>query len=102
MNEAIKEALLEHGYSLYQKEWVEETATEGYERMIQNIRDNYPNLAEAISKSEWLWQIIYFTAFEDSLNTFFLKCIEDNVHKVELQMNELSKITARIKGETPT
>ena len=96
MKKETKKMLIKHGYSLYQKKWIEKAATEGCEQVMKNLKEREPQLAEAMSRVQWIYEIVYYTAFEDALNTFLLKVLEDDFHKVELCVNELSKVTAMI------
>lgn len=81
---------------LYDKEWVEQTATDGFNKVMENMRQREPELAAAIDKCTWPFEIMYYTAFEDALHTFFFQCLGDDVTKMELYLDKLHKVTANI------
>ena len=94
MRKDLKEKLLAHKHTLYDKKWVEDTATEGFERLMKGMHEKEPELASAVEKCLWPFEIMYYTAFEDALNTFFIQCIGDEVTKVSLYLDKFHKITA--------
>lgn len=109
MNKKLKEALIKkHNEnkelfpSLYEQRWVEKAATDGWNELVKNLEKSSPKLAEA-AKVEGGYNpiaFIYYTAFENALNTFFHQAIEDGMTTVELSLDELQKLTAEIKEKT--
>lgn len=96
MRKDLKKVLLEHNYHLYSEKWVEETATQGFERCMQALKQREPQIAASMDKILWIFEVMYYTAFEDALNTFYLEVLKDDVSKIELYMDEMSEITAKI------
>lgn len=96
MRKELKEKLLKFNYRLYEKEWVEKTATDGFNRAMEGVREKEPAFAAVMDKCLWPFEVMYYTAFEDALNTFLIQCIGDDVTKIELFMDELHKVTANI------
>jgi len=97
MRKDLKEKLLKHDYSLYNQEWIEQTATDGFKRVMDNLHKNEPVFAAAMEKCLWPFEVMYYTAFEDALNTFLLKCLGDDMSKVRLCLDDLHKITATLE-----
>ena len=97
MRKDLKKKMLEHGYSLYQTKWVEETATDGFKKVMANLREREPEFAAIMEKCLWPFEVMYYTAFEDALNTFILKCLEDDATKIELAMDEFGNIAAELE-----
>lgn len=94
MRKKLKKKLLEHGYHLYDQEWVEKAATKGFNNVMAGMHEKEPVLAAAIDKCKWPFEVMYYTAFEDALNTFLLQCLDDDMHEVQLCLDELHKVTA--------
>ena len=92
----MKDRLTNKPGSLYNQEWIEKTATEGYERMAETLKKESPTISAAVENYPWFFESIYYTAFEDALNTFILQVLEDELHNVSLCLDELHKITASI------
>ena len=101
MNKKLKEKLNKvSALKLYDKEWVEQAADKGFERYFDILKQSYPeNVRPKLDDKAFVEHcaILYYTAFEDSLNTFLMQVLEDNMHEVELAMDELCKVTASIK-----
>ena len=85
--------------NLYDERWVEKAADTGYKQLTEDLRKQDPKLGEAAASKKGynLIAIIYYTAFENALNTFFEQCLDDTVTNCELYLDELHKITAQMK-----
>ena len=90
------EKLKERGYRLYEKKWVEQEATKGFEAMMASMRKKEPEYAKAMEKALWVFEVVYYTAFENALNTLFMQVLKDEFTKVELIMDEFHKLVADI------
>lgn len=106
MNKKLKEALIKkHNEnkelfpSLYEQRWVEKAATDGWNELVKDFEKVSPKLAEELEKKDGYnpLAVIYYTAFENALNTFFHQVMEDGMTTVELSLDELQKLTAEIK-----
>lgn len=106
MNKKLKEALIKkHNEnkelfpSLYEQRWVEKAATDGWNELVKNLEKLSPKLAEEtkVKGGYNLIAVIYYSSFENALNTFFHQAIEDGMTTVELSLDELQKLTAEIK-----
>ncbi len=84
---------------LYDCEWVEKAADEGWSRCKEGIIKAMPEAAEKAKALEIL-AVVYYTSFKDALNTFYRECMEDTIASCELCMNEIQKVTAEIKELT--
>lgn len=109
MNKRIKEALIkkhnenkEQFPSLYEQRWVEKAATDGWNEMVKGMEKASPRIAEMAKSEEGYNPLaaIYYTAFENALNTFFHQVMDDSLTTVELCLDELQKLTAEIREKT--
>ena len=101
MNKKLKDKLNKLSiFKLYDNEWIEKAADDGFKRYFEALKQSYPeNVRSKLDEKAFLEHtaVLYYTAFEDSLNTFFMQVLEDNMHEVSLAMDELCKVTATIK-----
>lgn len=89
------------GRSLYDMKWVEKAATQGFEEYYKALCESLPE-NENIGRSRHGISILYYSAFESALNTFYRQVLHDNLTEVEICMNELGQLTARIKMNKKT
>lgn len=109
MNKKLKAKIIKHNQemraafpSLYDQRWVEKAADEGWKEVVDGLSrqvDGFMELAEGNSGTNIL-ATLYYSAFENALNTFIKQCLDDSLTTVELCMNELQKVTASIKTST--
>ena len=106
MNKKLKEELIKRNVemraafpSLYDKRWVEKSADKGWKNLVNDLKKTDPKLGELAERQEGfnMFAVIYYTSFEDALNTFFLQCMNDSITKINLLMDELHKVSAEIK-----
>ena len=103
MDKELKEKIIAHHVEkkdafphLYDCEWIEKAADEGWMRCKEAIMQSMPKAADKAGVMDIL-AVIYYTSFEDALNTFLRECMEDLVASCELCMNEFQKVTAEMK-----
>ena len=100
MEKKLKEILNKvSALRLYDNEWIEQAADKGFKRYFDALKQSYPeNMRQKLDDKAFAEHCatLYYTAFEDSLNAFFLQVLEDNMHEVSLAMDELCKVTASI------
>lgn len=100
MEKKLKEKLNKaSALKLYDKEWVEQAADKGFKRYFDILKQSYPeNVRPKLDDKAFVEHcaVLYYTAFEDSLNTFLMQVLDDNMHEVSLAMDELFKVTASI------
>ena len=103
MDKELKEKIIAHHIEtknafphLYDCEWVEKAADEGWNRCKEGIIKSMPEVAGKAKALEIL-AVVYYTSFEDALNTFYRECMEDMIANCELCMNEIQKVTAEMK-----
>ena len=108
MNKTLREKLIRKHEemkdsmpSLYNMRWVEKAATEGWNQLIKDMEKMEPKLAEAArsQKGYNVLAVIYFTSFENALNTFFSQCMDDTLTTVSLCLDELQNVTAEMKED---
>lgn len=106
MNKKLKEKLIQNNKemraafpNLYDLRWVEKAADKGWKELIETMRDVEPKYAEIAERQKGynVFAVIYFTAFENALNTFFAQCLDDTITSVELDIRKLENIKAQIK-----
>ena len=106
MNKKLKEHIIRKNEemkaafpNLYDMRWVEKAATAGFQQMIKDIEKVDPSLAELARRNKGynLPAVIYYSAFESALNTFFMQCLEDTMHNVNFYLDELQNLTAELK-----
>lgn len=101
MDKKLKEKLnKESALKLYDKEWVEQAADKGFKQYFDTLKQCYSeNVRPKLDDKAFAEHcaVLYYSAFEDSLNTFLMQVLEDNMHEVELALVELCKVTASIK-----
>lgn len=87
--------------SLYSNKWVEDAADKGWKELVEELTKIDPKLGEVARRDEGLnvFAIIYYTAFEDALNTFFMQCLDDSITSVKLAMDEFHKVTAEMQQD---
>ncbi len=109
MNQELKKKLIKRNEEmkaalphLYDIEWVEKTASEGWEEMVKGLEKAMPGFGKMAGAEDGLniFAVIYYSAFESALNTFFQQVLDDSLAQVEITMNELQKITACITTKT--
>lgn len=108
MNKTLREKLIRKHEemkdsmpSLYNMRWVEKAATDGWNQIIKDMEKTEPKLAEAArsQKGYNVLAVIYFTSFENALNTFFSQCMDDTLTTVSLCLDELRNVTAEMKED---
>lgn len=100
MDKKAKEKFTAHPNSLYNEKWVEKAATKRFENYYKVFLESIPEyMRKEMDSPELRYRLslIYYTAFEDALNTFMLQMLNDTVTDMKLCMDELGKVTARIK-----
>ena len=106
MNKELKAKLIKHNEemraafpNLYDQRWVEKTADEGFKHLVEDLKKADPRLGQlADAKSGYnVFAVIYYSAFEQALNTFFAQCLDDTVTNCNMMLDELQKVTAEIK-----
>ena len=89
--------------SFYNIEWIEQAATKGFDEFYKTFLASLP---EKYKQNDTLLRhrisILYYTAFESALNIFLQQAIQDSLTDVELCLDELGKLTARIKKNKKT
>jgi hypothetical protein len=108
MNKKLKEKIIAHHEemkaafpTLYERDWVEKAADEGWERYKKSFMKSIPEGSSDLKGTSTLLEIlavVYYTSFEDAINTFFFQVLEDEVTNIQLTMNELQKVTAEMKN----
>ena len=107
MNKKLKEEMIRHRQemraafpNLYDMRWVEKSADEGFKELVKNLKSVSPRLGEAAGREKGynVIAVIYYTAFENALNTFFAQCMDDTMTSVELILDEFQKVTAELKS----
>lgn len=106
MDKELKEKIIANHFEmkdafphLYDCEWVEKAADEGWNRCKDGIIKAMPNAAENTKVLD-IFAVIYYTSFEDALNSFFHECMEDTIASCELCMNEIQKVTAEMMEQS--
>lgn len=106
MNKELKKKLFKRNEemkaafpTLYDKRWVEKAADKGFKELVEGIKKVDPKLGEIAERKEGynVFAIIYYSSFEDALNTFFMECLDDTLTTCELVIDKLQKVTAEIK-----
>ena len=97
MRKELKEKLVKQGYKLYESEWIEKVATDGFNDAMDGLREKEPEFAKAMERCLWPFEIMYYHAFDRAWNTFVLQVLEDDVSELNLHLGELCKLTAKIK-----
>lgn len=84
--------------SLLNPDWVKNNAEELFNIFWGDMSKIFPQVPqEGLTELEHLLKITFFSAYESALNDFVLKVMKDNVHEVALAIDELSKLTVKIK-----
>lgn len=89
--------------SLYDLDWVEKAADKGWERYKKDLMESMPEGARDLKGTPHVVEIlaiVYYTSFEDALNTFFAQVLDDSITNIRLAMDELQKVTAEMKDMT--
>ena len=97
MKKEMKEKFTAFATSLYNIEWVEKAATEGYKEFLEIFNDSIPNPDLHIKPDNDRFALIYYGAFEHAMNTIYDHVLEDKLHQLQLQMDEFCKLTAKIE-----
>ena len=106
MNKELKEKIIKRNAenraafpNLYDKRWVEKAADEGFKSLIKDMEKIDPKLAEFAKRENGynVFAVIYYSSFEDALNTFFMECLDDTITNITLCVDELHKLSAEIK-----
>ena len=105
MNKKLKEKLIKKNQemraafpSLYEHRWVEQAADKGWKDVIDTLDKSVPSLKKPTHERALnIFAAVYYTAFENALNTFLAQCLDDALTEVQLTMRELQKVTAEIK-----
>ena len=104
MNKELKAKLIKHNEemraafpNLYDQRWVEKAADQGWKDVVKNLNHAAPGFKNVANEGSMnIFAVVYYSAFENALNTFFKQCLDDSITAVELTMHELQKITAEI------
>lgn len=103
MNKELKQKLIKHNKemraafpNLYDQRWVEREADKGYKRVVKSLQQTFPDYKLSDSALN-IFSAVFYSAFEEALNTFFRQCLDDTLTTAELTLQELQKITAEIK-----
>ena len=108
MNKELKKKLIKNHEEnkaafprLYDLRWVENAATKGFKDLTEKLEKVDPRLGAAARQKQGynVLAVIYYTAFENALNTFFHQCMEDTMQNVDICLDELQNITATIRQE---
>ena len=84
--------------NLYDQRWVERAADKGWKNVVNGLDEVQPGFKRVTNeRTVSIFEVVYYSAFEDALNTFFAQCLEDSLTEVQLQLDKLHKITAEIK-----
>lgn len=106
MNKTLKEKIIkkheenkEAFPNLYDQRWVEKAATDGWNRLVKGMEKMAPELAKYAREKEGynIFAVIYYTSFENALNTFFMQCMDDSIANVQLILDEFQKVSAEIR-----
>lgn len=106
MNKELKAKIIKHRQemqaafpNLYDQRWVERAADQGWKDVVRNLEQNCPGFAEVAKNNKGfnIFATLYFTAFEDALNTFFKRCLDDTVTTCKLSLDRIDQITAELK-----
>lgn len=82
---------------LYDHKWVEKAADKGWKDVVDSLEKSTPGFKKAMTERVTnIFAVVYYTAFEKALNTFFAQCLEDTVTTCKLCTDELKKVTAEI------
>ena len=103
MNKEIKEKLAKASEAraafpnLYDHKWVEKAADKGWKDVVDTLEKSTPGFKKVTTERVVnIFAVVYYTAFEKALNTFFAQCLEDTITTCDLCMDELKKVTAEI------
>jgi hypothetical protein len=96
MNKKLKESFNRHKNTLYNQEWIEKAADEGYEKFLKCFNDSISDPKLRISKDNSRFAVIYYAAFEDAMNTFYRQALDDHMTELEFYFDELEKVTAKL------
>lgn len=96
MNKKLKEKFTEWPTSLYNMEWVEETATKRYNEFLRLFNNSLPE-DKCIKPDNNRFAMIYYAAFEDALNACIEQVLDDGMTSIELCLDEFCKLTATMK-----
>lgn len=103
MNKELKQKLIKHNKemraafpNLYDQRWVEREADKGWKEVVKSLNQASPNY-KLNEKELNIFAVVYYSAYEQALNTFFAQCLDDTLTTAELTLQELQKITAEIK-----
>ena len=99
---AVDKLLERNESSLYNNEWVQKAAEDGYKNFLKAANNANPNVAKHIEHNNFWFELLYYSAFEAALNTFIQQVLEDTKCNVELYLDELHKITATIDIQNST
>jgi len=105
MNKELKKKLIKKNEearaafpNLYNHKWVERAADQGWKDTIDSLEETSPGFTKAMSDhANNIFAVVYYSAFEKALNTFFAQCLEDTLTTCDLCMDKLRKVTAEIK-----
>ena len=97
MDKRLKNSFTKLPLSLYNCEWVEKAATEGFHRCLKNMEVLMPGISSQADIGSTGVAILYYSAFEDALNTFLFQVMEDTTHEIEIFLHELGKINVECK-----
>jgi len=100
MDKKIRELFLQHGSVLYNKEWVEKVADEGFDDFISIFNESLEgeNAKYRITREcNFRFGLLYYGAFEHAVNMIIHQIMKDNNTELEFYMEQLNKVVAIIK-----
>lgn len=101
MDKKLKKKFTDFPLSLYNTKWVEKAADKGLKEFIKAWNDSAPSQKVRVSKNEneatyHMLAFLYYSAFENALNTFMTQVLEDSMAEIKLCVDELHKLHAEI------
>ena len=105
MDKKLKEKLIKHHEEqkaafpdLYDNEWVEHAADKGWKETVDGLCKTMPEFKKIVENKSaiHMFEVFYYASFENALNTFFMKIMDDAITTVQLTMDEMQKVTAEI------
>ena len=105
MNKELKAKLIKHSEkmqgafpNLYSQRWVEKAADEGWKDVVDSLEESQTGFKKVMEGYVGnIFEVVYYSAFEKALNTFFVQCLDDSITNCKLCLDKLHKITAEIK-----
>lgn len=101
-NRAVDTILYRDQSSLYNKKWVKTAAESGYIEFLEIVNGASKDAAKRIEHNNFWFELLYYSAFEKALNTFFRQVLDDTMCNVNLYIDELHEITATFNIDDST